>query len=342
MLKQFIVLIIIMIAIFGCAQKSSEWTEEHILQLTAAVPVVGNPLDLAIAGTNVYLTEDQGGLSIINLNDYSRKWITSFVSSDGDTIQLVKIRRVSVDLSINRLFINETDGSDEIRVIDISNPDSMLIVDRITGATQDIGDMKFQAITDTGSQFIYEGFFCAGRNVNYGKYGAHISGLPPYFAITLPVNTPATSKGAFLSNQYIYAAAEQRGLLIYSRTGGTLVGELDLPGEAQKVKVVGNYAYLPCRQDGLQIVNISNPASPVKVSSYDTSGYATNVDIWNNYAVVSSGGGGVYLFDITNPANPVLKDNITDCGYTNNVRFYDGKVLVASRDYGLLVYNIVP
>jgi hypothetical protein len=342
MLRRFTVLIIIVLALFSCAKKSTEWNQNNILQLQAAVPLVGNPIDLDTAGSDVYVTEDQGGLSITNLDNYTRRWITSFVSSDGDTIDLIKIRRVSVDSSINRLFINETDGSDEIRIVDISNPDSMLIVDKITGATQDINDMKFQAITDPGSTFTYEGIFAAGRRVNYGKYGVHITGLPPYFAITLPIDTPANCTGVFMTSQYIYASIEQRGLIIYSRSDGALVGEIDLPGEAQKVKVRGDYAYLPCRQAGLQIVDISNPAAPVRVGSFDTTGYATNVDLWENYAIVSSGGSGVYLIDITNPANPLLIDNITSCGYVNNVRFYDGKALVAARDQGLLIYNIVP
>jgi hypothetical protein len=342
MLKRIIVLIIIALALFSCAKKSTEWNNNDVLQLEWAVPLVGNPLDMDAVDNRLFVTEDQGGLSIINMEDYSRQWITSFVSTSGDTVQLIKVRRISVAGSINKLFINETDGSDEIRIVDISNPDSMRMVDRITGATQDISSMTFKAITDVGSPFEYEGLFTAGRNANYGKYGVHITGLPPYFAITLPIENPATCSGAFLGTQYIYTAVEQRGLMIYSRSDGAQISELDLPGEAQSVKVAGNYAYLPCRQSGLQIVNVTNPAAPVRVSGYDTSGYATNVDVWSNYAVVSSGSGGVYLFDITNPANPILLDNITDCGYVNNVKFYEGKVLVAARDAGLLIYTIEP
>jgi hypothetical protein len=342
MLKRFTILIIAILALFSCAKKSTEWKPNDVLQLEAAVPLVGNPLDLDFAGSEVYVTEDEGGLSIINLDDHTRRWITSFVSTSGDTIPLIKIRRVSVDSSINRLFFNETDGSDEIKIVDIANPDSMRIVDSITGATQDINDMKFQKINDTGSEFIYEGVFAAGRKANYGKYGVHIAGLPPYFAITLPIDTPATCRGTFLTSQYIYTALEQLGLYIYSRSDGSLAGAVDLPGEAQKVKVVGNYAYLPCRQEGLQIVDISNPAAPVRVGSFDTTGYATDVDVFENYAIVSSGVGGIYLLDITNPANPILVDNLTSCGYVNNVKFKDGKALVCSRDQGLLIYNLVP
>jgi hypothetical protein len=341
MLKRLIVLTIIVIALFSCAKKSTEWNQKNVLQLEWAVPLVGNPLDLDAYESRVYVSEDQGGLSVINLNNFSRQWLTEIVSSDGDTITLVKVRRVSVDGDLKRVFFNETDGSDLIMVVDSTNPDSLVVVDRVTGATQDISSMMFQKINDPGSQFTYEGLFTAGRRANYGKFGTHIAGLPPYFAITMPIENPSTCRGAFMTSQHIYTAIEQRGMMIYNRSGA-IVGSVDLPGEAQKVKVVGNYAYVACRQSGLQIVDVSNPANPVRVGSYDTTGYATNLDVWNNYAIVSSGGGGVYLFDVTNPANPVLLDNITSCGYANNVMFHNGKAMVLGRDRGLLIYNIVP
>jgi hypothetical protein len=341
MYKRFIFLLIITITLFSCAQKNTEWTEQHILELAAAVPTVGNPLDFDMMGANVFMAEDQGGLSIINLNDYTRRAINQIVSVDTDTLSLIKISRVSVVPTLNRLFINEREGSDEIRVVDISDLDSMIIRDRISGGTQDIQDMKFTDISGSGSQFDYEGYYCLGGTVSYGKYGVHYASFPPLWAVLKNYSTSAIN-GAVFSSQYVFAAAEQRGLAIFDRSSEARIGECDLPGEAQKVKLSGNYAYLACRQSGLQIVDVSNPTAPVMVGSYDTSGYATNLDIWNNYLVMSSGGGGIYLFDITNPTNPVLLDNITSCGYVNNVKFHNGKVLVAGRDQGLLIYNLVP
>jgi hypothetical protein len=342
MLKRIIVLIAIAVTLFSCAKKSTEWKEKHVLQLSQTFALVGNPVDLDIADNKVYIAEDQGGLSIIDLTNNTKKWITSIISQDNDEVSLIKTRRISVDLAMKKFFINETVGSDEIRVVDFTNPDSLVIVDRFSGGTQDINQMKFQKNDNIGAQFVYEGIICVGTKTNYGKYGVHDVGFPPYFAVTVPVENPATSRGAVLTGQYIYSAVEQRGLAIASRSSGAIVGQLDLPGEAQKVIISGNYAYLACRQAGLQIVDITNPASPVKVGSYDTSGYATNLAIWENYVAVSSGGSGIYLFDVTNKANPILKDNITSCGYVNDVRFNNGKVIVASRDQGLLVYNLVP
>ena len=340
MLKRIIVLMTIMIALFGCAKKSSEWTEQHVLQLAAAIPTVGNPLDLDTDDERVYVAEDQAGISIIDLNDYSKTWLTAIATGDTTTMQLRRIRRASHINSLDLLFLSETYGSDNIIVINTANPDSLVLSAQITGGTSDIRDMKFFA-PGAGSNYVYEGIFITGQYIKHGYSSYVIPGLPPIFS-PVTIDAAATSFpinpiGAVMSDTHIYVAADQLGLVIYNRATGNPVGKVDLPGYAQKVKVVGNYAYLACRHEGMQIVNVANPAAPVRVSGIDTSGYATNIDVWNNYAVVSSGGGGIYLFDITNPANPVLKDNITSCGYANNVKFHEGKVLVASRDLGLLV-----
>ncbi len=346
MLKRVIILLIVLITIFGCAKKSTELKENHILSLTATIPLVGNPLDMDAADTLVYVAEDQGGVSRINLNNFTKTWYSSFYSTGSNIVNMVKIRNISVVKPLNLLFAKESGGSDAIRIINTTNPDSLRLSVPITGGTSDIQEMQFEQITPAGGQYTFEGAYTSVvngiRDVSYGTFGVHVTGFPPYYAETRTFNPPANANGFFMTAQYMFVAADQRGLFIYNRSNSALVGQLDLPGNAQKVKVMGNYAYLTCKQDGLQIIDITDPAAPVKVGSFDTSGYATNLDVWENHVVVSSGGGGVYVFDVTNPANPVLDENITNCGYVNTVKYHQNKVLVASRDLGLLIYNILP
>jgi len=250
---------------------------------------------------------------------------------------LYKIEKVVAVPSLHKLMLNEIEGTDLVRIVDTSDPDTLKVIDSITGATQGITDMAFNAIPNPPDQFTMDGVITENRGIHYGVFDGTAN---LWFGFTLDITTPAKVDGFALSSQYIYVAMEERGLAIYSRANGSLVGACDLPGVAEKIKVVGNYAYLACKQEGLQIVDISNPAAPVKVGSYDTVGYATHVDVWNDYAVVASGGGGLYLFNISSPNRPELIDNLTDCGYTNTARFYNGKVIVGSRDLGILVYKI--
>lgn len=337
MLRRLILLLIIMIVIFGCAKKNTEWKETHSLNLVGTVPLVGNPIDMDAGENTLYVAEDNGGLSIVNLTDMTKKWHTFVYNPPPNTMNLVRVRKLSVLESQNKLFINEVGATDLIRILDISDTDTLLAVADITGGTSAILDMKFNEIINPQDSFTMEGLFCNGNSFKIGKYDGDAN---MWFGITQEITTPAVANGFFATSGLIYIAAQQRGLVIYDRATGAKISEIDLPGEAQKVTVVGNYAYLPCRQAGLQIVDVTNPASPVIRGSFDTTGYATTVDIWGNYALVSSGAGGVYLLDIANPENPLLRDNLTACGYTNLAKFHAGKIIVAARDNGIMIYEI--
>ncbi|MFM6251007.1 MAG: DUF4347 domain-containing protein, partial [Dolichospermum sp.] len=63
----------------------------------------------------------------------------------------------------------------------------------------------------------------------------------------------------------------------------TLVGNYDTSGYANDVQVVGNYAYVADHDSGLQIIDISNPATPTLKGNYDTPNYARGVQVVGNY-----------------------------------------------------------
>jgi len=329
------VVLIALLMMMSCAKRNTAWHEPDVLQLLHQVPIVGDPLDMSFDGNSLYVAQDQGGFSIIDLGNYSQKWYTVLSASDGSSVPLYKIRKISMVGEHARLFLNETDGTDLIRIVDTSDPDTLKVIDAITGATQDISDMVFKALPTPVAGNIIEATYCAGRNLYYGRYNGDL-----WLGSEYTVNPSASASGFDTDDTHIYIAAQQLGILIYNRANQQYLGQLALPGEAQKVKVRGNYAYVASRQGGFHVVDISNPAAPQKVYTYDTDGYATSVDLSGNYAVVSSGGGGIYLFDISSPSQPELKQHLTSCGYTNNAKLHNGKLIVAARDQGILVYDI--
>jgi hypothetical protein len=329
------VLLTLLILVSACAKRNTEYQQNDVLTLLHQVPVVGNPLDLSFDGSDIYAALDQGGISVIDGSTYTQRWLTHISAADYSTVPLVKIRKVAMVGEHNRLFLNETDATDKIQIVNTTDPDTLKVIDSITGASQDIQDMFFQAIPNPTDDNIIELIYCEGRNVHYGRYNGDL-----WLGSTFSISTPSSASGVCLTNDYVFVAAQQRGLLIYDRGDQHLISELAVPGEAMKVKVSGNYAYIASQQGGLNVVNVSDPAHPVVASTFDTSGYATSVDVSGSYAVVSSGGGGVYLFDLAAPGNPELLQRLNDVGYTNNAKLVNGKLIVASRDQGILIYNI--
>ncbi len=60
-------------------------------------------------------------------------------------------------------------------------------------------------------------------------------------------------------------------------------------GYAEDVQVVGNRPFVASRSGGLQIIDVSNPASPVRLGGYETSGPAHDVAVGGNRIYVAEG-----------------------------------------------------
>lgn len=73
--------------------------------------------------------------------------------------------------------------------------------------------------------------------------------------------------------------------------------------EVRAIHIIGDYAY--CLYfDGLIILNVSDPVTPVFVSKTYCEGDGNGLFISGNYAYVASGVGGLHIIDISNPQNP--------------------------------------
>lgn len=319
----------------ACAKRNTAWQEQKILNLIREIPVVGNPAEISYKAGKLYIALDQGGMVLVDTNTWQTRWWTQLLPGGADA-NLVNIRRASMVPEHNLLFLGEYVASDKVRIVDVSDPDSLRLIDSITGGTDGLNRIHFRAIPNPTDSNIIEGFFGAGRNFHYCRYNGSI-----YLGTTWTINAPATVSGFDITDQLVVIAAQQRGLVIYNRDNQQHLSEIAVPGEALAVRIAGNYAYVACRQGGFWIVDISNPSTPVLRGGFDTTGYANSVDLSGNLAVVSSGGGGVYVFDITNPDSPVLKENLTSAGYTNHAIFYqDNRVVVSSRDNGVRIYSL--
>ncbi len=165
-------------------------------------------------------------------------------------------------------------------------------------------------------------------NASYPLLAKASSGLPVTFrvasgpAVITGTNVIVTNVGT------VQLAAEQGGNAVYalaalSRTFNlvSLFNPVSLSprgawpghsrGSARGIQVTGNYAYVADGDGGLQVIDVSNPANPVRVGGYDTSGSALGVHVVGNYAYVADYGAGLQVIDVSNPANPVpLHDNL--------------------------------
>jgi hypothetical protein len=86
------------------------------------------------------------------------------------------------------------------------------------------------------------------------------------------------------------------------------------------VAVSGSYAYVADANDGLRIIDVSTPSSPVEVGSYNTGGSAWSVTVSGSYDYVADGEDGLYIIQ-----NDLL------VGINEETSFFPGSFLLAQN-----------
>jgi hypothetical protein len=135
-------------------------------------------------------------------------------------------------------------------------------------------------------------------------------------------------------------SAELTGPLRLSFGDPLLIGHTNNGGGARGVAVSGNYAYLANWNDGLQVYDISNPATPVNIGHIDNGGTAYGVAVSGNYAYLANDDGGLRVYDISNPATPVNIGLANNGGNARGVAVSGNYAYLANDDDGLRVYDI--
>jgi hypothetical protein len=120
------------------------------------------------------------------------------------------------------------------------------------------------------------------------------------------------------------------------------LGGYDTSGYAQGVSVSGSIAYVADDYAGLQIIDVSNPTSPVRLGGYDTSGYAQGVSVSGSIAYVADVDAGLQIIDVSNPASPVRLGGYDTSGKAIGVAVAANRIFVAHGEKGLKVFCTVP
>ena len=88
------------------------------------------------------------------------------------------------------------------------------------------------------------------------------------------------------------------------------------------MQVVNGVAYVAADdQGGLQIINVSNPAAPVVISSYNTPGAANSLAVVGANVYVADGfpAKALRIFEVSNPAHPILRGSFDLTGDPHHI-----------------------
>ena len=120
----------------------------------------------------------------------------------------------------------------------------------------------------------------------------------------------------------------------------TAIAALTIPGFANSVDVIGDFAYVAAGAGGLQIVDVSNRAQPAIVASRALPGNANDVVVVNQRAYVAAGSAGLQIVDVSNPLAPVVVGSIATGNVAWDVVVKGTRAYVASGTAGLKVIDV--
>ena len=118
----------------------------------------------------------------------------------------------------------------------------------------------------------------------------------------------------------------------------TYVSKVRLPGPTFDAAVSGGYAYIGDGEDGILIVNVSEPTAPFLEASFQTPGYARTPVIANSLAYVADGDSGLLVLDIAHPAQPEIIGGFC-CG-VYDLAVEGDYAYALSYGYELLILNV--
>jgi hypothetical protein len=141
--------------------------------------------------------------------------------------------------------------------------------------------------------------------------------------------------------------------------GLTLLSELENPawdeGISVNVRVMGDLAYLARYQDGLRIIDISDPRAPVDVGHGACEHLGDN-EIYNDVKLLESGGRryaimgsnqmGAVVWDVTTPAAPQIvshfgtADLMSGGSNVHSIFLDGGKAYLANIQYGFEIWDL--
>jgi len=121
---------------------------------------------------------------------------------------------------------------------------------------------------------------------------------------------------------YVGEGAGLRVLDVSNPTTPNPRGKVSLNGYCSDIARIGDYAYCTLLDQGLQVVDVSNPGLPQIVYTYSVS-KDSDAGVWwsciyvtGNLAYIGSGNGGaqsgIHIFDVSNPATPRLTGHFRD------------------------------
>jgi len=287
-------------------------------QILGNVSTPGFARNLVKDGDNLYIADGKKGLTIVNVANPASPFVVSTFETGGYAVDISKT-------SSNYVYL--LDRHKGLFIIDVSN-----ISNPIQASLTPIAGVAKRIFSQAG-------------------VFAYITSEEKTLII-VSVNNPVTPSVIYTSidsgygdgivkkNDFIYVARGQNGVGIYQTsydpdplwtTGAGAVGNISISGHAVDAAIRGNRLYVACGSGGITVVDISNPSTPLTLSSPSfPSSYGLRIESHYLYSV--GWAQGLHIYDISNPDSVELVDTSVPGEFLAGLEI-DGGVLAMANLY---------
>jgi PKD repeat protein/surface antigen len=136
-----------------------------------------------------------------------------------------------------------------------------------------------------------EGECCAVQNP------VHTYMMPGIYSVRLDVQ---------IEDESLYTIKQDYIVVSGGRPQPCKIGEKNTPGYAYDIALSGDYACIADFSSGMQVIDVTDPASPSTVGSVFTLGIAYGVEAFADYAYITTLNADLYVLSIADPMNPVI------------------------------------
>lgn len=328
-MKRFLLLfsLVVLSLILGCGTPNDP---ESVMGGDGGYKIVGKcattafAQDVVVKDTVAFLAQGEGGLIDINISNPSKPKVISTLTS---------IRGYTYKIAMYDSIVYLASGTFGINSVDISNPANLILSanNRSISPAKDFGfygnflfvtiseegvritelsypvepDMRGTLVTPGYAQGIvstpdsdYAIVACGETGLAFYDLSQLQNGYGEYSHIQL-VDIPGYAENITVNpiQKYAYVACGDAGLTIvdYSDSANAkIVGRFNTGGYAKEVYYEDNKIYITTELRGLQIIDVSIPASPTRIGTVPTQ-YAKGVTADENYIYVADENEGLII-----------------------------------------------
>jgi len=111
---------------------------------------------------------------------------------------------------------------------------------------------------------------------------------------------------------------------------------------AKDIFITDEYAYVADNEEGLKIIDISNPEHLFIKGECDTPGKASGIYVEGDYAYVADDNDGLVIIGVDTPSNPHIIESVDTDGFAYDVCIKGDYAYIADDNDGLVIISIDP